>query len=91
MPSKFPPRWLNYIGLPPSDLGKDPPDAEFHYLGRPARWLKPNELIEIHDVYARKERSPDQMEPVDFYLNVPRAWVGTRAGVTRIIRILYPT
>lgn len=87
MPSRFPPRWLNYIGLPPSDLGKDPPDTEFHYLGRPARWLKPRELIETYDVYVRQDSRLSE----DQYLPVPQALVGTLAWNARIIRILYPT
>lgn len=91
MPSRFQPRWFNFIGLPPSSLGRDPPGTEFYYLGRPARWLRPKELIETYDVYVCKERSSDQMEPVDRALNVLSDWVGIRAGDARIIRVLYPT
>ena len=95
MPSRFPPRWLNFIGLPPSGLGKDPPGTEFYYLGMPARWLKPGEIIDVFDGYVRRVLRPDSTEPEDQYLNVMPSWVGSKAGETacptRIFRFLYHT
>lgn len=95
MPSRFPPRWLNFIGLPPSGLGKEPPGTEFYYLGMPARWLKTGEVIEQFDMYVRQVRRTDSMELEDQYLNVMPSWVGSEAGrtacPTRIFRFIYPT
>lgn len=95
MPSRFPPRWLNFIGLPPSGLGKDPPGTEFYYAGMPARWLKTGEVIEAHDMYLRRVRRSDSMELEDQYLNVMPSWVGSKAGgttcPTRIFRLFYHT
>lgn len=93
--NRYPPRWFNFIGLPPSGLGKEPPGTEFYYLGMPARWLKTGEVIEAHDVYVRKVRRPDSTEPEDQYLSVMPSWVGSEAGrtacPTRIFRFIYPT
>lgn len=95
MPSRFPPRWLNFIGLPPSGLGKEPPGTEFYYLGMPARWLRPGEVIGTYDVWARKVKNPDREGTIDQYLNVMPNWVGTKIGegsaAARVLRVLYLT
>lgn len=91
MPSRFPPRWLNFIGLPPRELGKDPPGTELYVWGMPARRLKPEELMEPFDLVLKRTRSPNSMEIEEAYVHVPLSWDGVKAGHVGAIRLLYHT